>query len=285
MTSIDTNWKIKKVYSDPARYKDSVRFGMVTSKRIAEVANRALEESWKEDLERHKANTPILDGNRIKQKKIVDLMADIGMPKNYRKPKKSRSIYTKYETVEAGYISDMKREFPISDGFELAECRYNELKNTFDAYAAQAEVDAEQDAKLREQVQKNELDRQFKEQQKAQLIVRYGLDETRLWDWDDILNELRTKDQRLDLAVAMLLTRGDWSQGYYRVSDAMKRFTIRDDTDKEIITDIVSCFDGDDCDGRVFRDTTWNYDRLFSEAADKQLSEDIQLAISNGDGE
>jgi hypothetical protein len=95
---------------------------------------------------------------------------------------------------------------------------------------------------------------------------------------DDVLEALRGKDQRLDLAVAMMQTRGNWSYGFYRVSDALGRFKIDSDTDKDIANEIVGCMNDDD--GRVFRDCAWSYDRLFAEAEDKQLSVDIQMAAS-----
>jgi hypothetical protein len=76
----------------------------------------------------------------------------------------------------------------------------------------------------------------------------------------------------------MMQTRGNWSYGFYRVSDALGRFKIDSDTDKDIANEIVGCMNDDD--GRVFRDCAWSYDRLFAEAEDKQLSVDIQMAAS-----
>lgn len=54
---------------------------------------------------------------------------------------------------------------------------------------------------------------------------------------------------------------------------------------KDIATDVLSCLE-DFCDGRVFRDTTWCYSRLFESAADQQLSADVQQALRRaGDDE
>ena len=102
--------------------------------------------------------------------------------------------------------------------------------------------------------------------------------------WDDVLEHLRKKDQRLDLAVAMEQTRGDWSDGPYRVRNALDRFQIHIDEDKAIATDVASCL-YDFEDGRVFRDTTWSYSALYESVADKQLVSDCQTAMNHSRSE
>ena len=78
----------------------------------------------------------------------------------------------------------------------------------------------------------------------------------------------------------MSQTRGDWSEGYYRVSHALDRFKVETEEDGDIYRDVCSCF-SDDIDGRVFRDTTWNYSHIFESVKDMQLSEDAQKALGH----
>lgn len=85
---------------------------------------------------------------------------------------------------------------------------------------------------------------------------------------DDAQEAILKRCKYLNLAVAGERTRGDWSEGCYRVENALGRFSIESVTDKVIAEDWAAiCEDFED--GRSFRDTTWNYDRIFSELANK----------------
>ena len=77
-----------------------------------------------------------------------------------------------------------------------------------------------------------------------------------------------------------MAARGDGSEGPYGVRDAIGRFTRVTDEDKEIANDVISCMH-DFCDGRVFRDTTWNYDRIMASVADQQLATDALTAYQH----
>ncbi|MNV78716.1 hypothetical protein D3C71_1722230 [compost metagenome] len=116
----------------------------------------------------------------------------------------------------------------------------------------------------------------------AAVLLRYELPLES--SWSDVLDSLCEKDQRLDLAVAMQRTRGDWSEGPYRVKNALDRFQIETTEDKDIANDVLSCLD-DFEDGRVFRDTNWNYGRLFASVKDETLSADVQKALQHSGDE
>ena len=170
----------------------------------------------------------------------------------------------------------MQRHVPIDDGFAYATTTYQSLKARCDKYAQQAEQEAEQQARAAAEAEERRKEERRANLELAEIILRYGLD--RDAEWSDVLDALRKRDQRLDLAVAMQQTRCDWSEGAYRVSSAFHRFTIKDDEDKEIANCIASVL-ADFEDGREFRDCSWSYDRLFSSATDQQLSADIQKAM------
>ena len=130
----------------------------------------------------------------------------------------------------------------------------------------------EEEARLREAQAEQKKRQRAADVELAKLIVRYGAPEES--DWEDVLESLRAKSKFLDLAIAGMETRGDWSDGFHRVAGALRRFRVEDERDKEIVADLVDCMGHDD--GRVFRDTAWNYDRLFGLVEDQQLVADAK---------
>lgn len=271
---------VGKCMSSPQSYAsrfDSWR--APTAKQIAMKALQELETARSNDVEAHERNLPKIEVNKAIREKIIAVMKESGIPDSYsERDLKSRARFPKNIRKDAGYLGDLQRHIKISDGFDLATPTYNTLKARYDQYAQEAEQEDAKRKAAEEREAASKLEERRKNIKLAEIILRYGLLETA--EWDDILGVLREKDQRLDLAVAMSQTRGDWSEGYYRVSDAISRFTVKTPQDAEIQTDILACFN-DDIDGRIFRDTTWNYSRLFAEVEDQQLSKDVQTALEN----
>ncbi len=273
---------VRKCMADPRSYKSQMprgyTFSEPSNKRIAVFALQQLEAAWEKDKATHEKNLPALEANKVIRDRIQALMDEVEMPKTRRVRDGNRMRYgvPKMKTVDSGYLDDFKAHLPTSDNFMLIEHSYNELKAKYDKFAEEAEKEAEVAAQAAEREAEREKAERRANIELAKIILRYDLPEDSTWN--DCLDLLRKKDQRLDLAVAMSQTRGDWSDGFWRVSDALSRFKIENDEDKDIANDIVSCMSDDD--GRVFRDTSWNYSRLFETASDSQLSQDIQLAMS-----
>lgn len=261
---VATAWHVGKCMLSPASYHDQAnRFGRGSKKRTAEFALARLAEARAKDEAQAAENLIAMAHNLGIKTRVEALMAEIGMPTKVTEiDHKSRSRFVKRITRDAGWVEDLRRECRVADGFDAATRSYQQLKERYDAFAAE-----EAERRRQEKLANVEL---------AEIILRYGLD--REAEWSDVLDALRKKDQRLDLAVAMSLTRGDWSDGAYRVSDAFGRFTIHNDEDKAIANCIASIL-ADFEDGREFRDCDWSYGRLFGEAADQQLSTDIQKAM------
>lgn len=268
--------------SNPAGYasymKSSWSYLTPSAKSVAQYALKALEAARQKDVEAHERNKPKLEANKATRDTLLAAIKQAGIPDSYWEyPTNSRARYPKKVRHEAGYLGDIRRNLPITDGFESSTSTYNSLKARYDAYAQQAEDEEQRTVEAAERERQAELERRRADIRMAKIILRYDLPEDSTWS--QVLSLLRKKDQRLDLAVAMRQTRGDWSEGYYRVSDALDRFVVHTTEDAAIQTDILACFN-DDIDGRVFRDTEWNYDRLFQSAADPQLAEDILTALS-----
>lgn len=271
---------VGKCMSSPQSYASGMsQWRTPTAKQIATKALTELEQARAKDIAAHERNMPKIEANQAQRDRIVALMKEIGIPDSYSEvDHKSRARFPKRIRHDAGYIGDMNRNLRVNDGFASATASYNTMKARYDEYAAKAE---EEDARAKAEAERQAaaaLEKRRQDLKLVEIILRYGLPETS--EWADVLSALREKDQRMDLAAAMYQTRGDWSEGYYRVSDALQRFVVSTPQDAEIQTDILSCFN-DDIDGRVFRDTFWSYGKLFAEAQDQQLATDVQTALAN----
>lgn len=269
---------IGKCMSSPSGYASGLSsYRTPSAKTIAAHALQQLEVARLKDLATHQANLPAIEINKAVAAHIEALMTEVGMPKSYReRDMKSRARNPVYSTRAAGWIGDIQRNCRTDDSFDAATHAYERLLTEYKAYAQRAEKEAgELEAKhQREQAQL--LEKRKADMELAAVLLRYELPIES--DWGVVLDVLRGKDQRLDLAVAMEQTRGDWSEGPYRVRNALDRFTIETTEDKDIANDVLSCLEDFD-DGRVFRDTTWSYGVLFASVKDAQLLADVKTAM------
>lgn len=249
-----------------------------SAKQVADRAMSELEKARAADIKTHEENAPAIDNNLAVVARVTVLMTEIGMPKTWsERDTKSRSRYPKSITRGAGWIDDLQRHCKVTDGFDHATLTYERLKREYLAYAEQAEKEAAEANRKAEQARTAEIEKRKADMELASMLIKYSLSIESTWD--DVLEHLRGKDQRLDLAVAMEQTRGDWSDGPYRVRDALGRFTINTDEDKEIAADVAECL-YDFSDGRVFRDTAWSYSAIYASITDQQLVSDCNTAMA-----
>ncbi|MFX6246442.1 hypothetical protein ABTF77_21310, partial [Acinetobacter baumannii] len=78
----------------------------------------------------------------------------------------------------------------------------------YEEYADKAAREAEAEAGRAQREQEEALAKRKADMELAAILLRYELPLES--DWSYVLEHLRTKDQRLDLAIAMRDTRGDW---------------------------------------------------------------------------
>ncbi|PPU60001.1 hypothetical protein AB8813_08880 [Xanthomonas arboricola pv. corylina] len=265
--------------SSPQSYVSGYDYGKPKATAVAARALQALAKAFEADKATHEANLPAIENNKAIAERVNALMQEIGMPPTFtQRDPHSRARIPKSVRHDAGYLTDLRREVQTNDNWEHAEATHQRLLRDYTAYEARA---AEEDAKARalvEREREREIEQRKADIKLAAILLRYDLSLES--SWDDVLEALSGKHQRLDLAVAMRLTRGDWSEGPYRVRDALDRFKIATDEDKAIANDIIDCL-RDFEDGRVFRDTAWSYDVLFASVGDRQLVADVQLAMEN----
>lgn len=220
--------------------------------------------------ETHKTNLAAIENNKLVKEKVAFVMGQIGMPTTYSKTyyKTNRSRTPTTETVRAGWFDDLQR-IAVSDGYEI---KISAAKQAFESLKKKAAQEIEE---LRKQEQVKEKEEKAKKEvlAKARLQVKYGLTEDS--DWDEVLEALDKKDKYFMLARAMNDVRNDWNDGFGRVEWALSKFVVETEEDKEIEADIQSCLDSEEDDGRIFRDTTYNYSVLYAKV-DEDLMKDYE---------
>lgn len=270
---------VGKCMASPSSYASDLRGNYRTPSDldVAKHAMRKLEEARAKDVEVHAANADALASNAILAEWIRKVMDQIKMPKEHRyRDMKSRAMYPKMISQEAGWISDIRRWVVTTDAFDAATHSYNRLKADYDRFMVEAEKKAVLEAGKADREKAEKIKKREQDMKLATIINRYGLDI--LSEWDDVLEKLSSKDRLLNLAIAMEDTRGDWSEGCYRVRDAL--FVPSTPQEEEVIRDVAPCCE-DFEDGRVFRDTRWSYDAIYAIIADQQLMADAREARSH----
>lgn len=217
-------------------------------------------EKLKQDIEQvHKENLPALAVNEIIREKMTLVMqqAGIGTTFSVREvPKGKRTM--QWVTKPAGWVTDLNREVPTSDGFDSAiysmKNRAESIEQTYKKMAAKlAEEEKKAAAEVKAQTKMLEL---------AKLQVKYDLPATT--DADGILEHLRGLDKYFNLAYAMEATRNDWNDGFYKVENALASFVVEKDLDKEIEKELQELLNSEEQDGRIFRDCQYNYGYLYT---------------------
>lgn len=266
-----------KLYSSPSEFRH--RMNSYREPSMLMIADRALSEletARKLDVETHEKNLLALENNRLVVEHLTAVNAALGMPDGWsaRDPN-SRARIPKNIRHMAGWKQDIAQHVRTSDGFDSATQTHASLLAKYTEYRASAVRDDEQKKNLAARAEAEKLEKRKADLEFVQICQRYELPLES--EWSDVLENLRKRDQRLDLAIAMQDVRGDWNEGCGAVEYALSRFTIRNDEDKDIANDVLGCTH-DFEDGRVFRDTSWNYDRLFASVQDKRLLADTLLA-------
>jgi len=279
ITPVELCGAVGKCMASPQSYASQMSYGSTDPVRVAALALQRLEAARAEDIKTHERNLPAIEANKAVREHVEAVMSAIGMPKRWtERDTKSRSRYPKTISHDAGYLTDLQREVRINDSFEYATLTYERLLRDYQAYAERAAVEAEQKRTAADRVRAAELEKRKADMALAAVLLRYGLPIESTWR--DVLEALENKHPRLPLAIAMQRTRMDWSEGPYRVRDALSGFQIETTEDKDIANDVLSGLE-DFCDGRVFRDCTWSYDALFASIPDQQLVADVRQALSH----
>jgi hypothetical protein len=220
----------------------------------------------------HDSNVEKIKVNKEIKNKITDIMDAIGIPNSYRHGyfKTTRSRNKTWETKKAGYIEDLDKHVKT----------YNQKVPEFKEIIKEIEVQREKCLReIREVESKKE-----KEKREAQKIQEIALlrakytPKNAMADLWEIREALLAKCKYLRLAYWLEKNRGDWNDGYSYAETGLNSFKVENDTDKKIYANISECIESgiDGVDGRVFRDTEWNYTRIRSLCENDDLISDVE---------
>lgn len=244
--------------------------------RVARHALEQLEAARAKDVAAHEANLPAIESNVALRAEVEAFMVGAGFPRKVsRRDANSRARFPKTITEDAGWLQDLQREVRVDDSFLAASSTYERMKARYQEFADSAALEAQRLARAAADEQDRARRERLANVELAEIILRYEL--PRDSDWADVLEALRPRHQRIDLGLAMLETRSDWSEGAYRVRDALGSFSIQTDEDKDIVVSVTGGLE-DFSDGRVFRDMEWNYDRILTSVPDQRLVSDVLSA-------
>lgn len=215
-----------------------------------------LEKVIAEDRERAARNKPKIAANNALLDRLVKTITATGIKSESWHYKSTRSM--KRETITADWLVLLRNAMPKLPGsldrMEELHKRNIERREEYAKHQEAAQREAQR------QVAENEAARK-KLARVIAAAAALGLPVTS--EEYDVRSEIRRRDKYIDLAVAGAETRCDWSDGCYRVTDALAIFTAETDDDKAIARswqDICNDFD----DGRSFRDAKWSYDRVMA---------------------
>lgn len=267
---------VSKCMSSPESYRKDGFYGRTDDLTTAQIALKKLDEALAMDVAIHEKNLPAIEANKALEQRFRDVVNEIGLPDSYsERDSKSRARYPPLIKHNAGWVQDIHRFIKTDDGFTRQQQVYVDLKARYEKFHEEAKKKADFEAGAKEREQQALKKKREDDMKLAAIIGRYSLDI--LVDWDDVLDELRKKDRLLNLAIAMQQTRGDWSEGCYRVRDAL--FVPSNEQEEAVIKDVASlCEDFED--GRCFRDCTWSYDAIYAIIPDRQLVADAMEAYS-----
>jgi len=214
-----------------------------------------IEREYAEDVETGKKNDEINAANQALVTSLRKVIVEAGFPESHVEYKRNKP-----NRIPSGWSVGIRAATgPTSLVVESRMKESRGYREKFLAEKAKAEAEAER-------VKQEEADRRAADIEFVDLCRSVGLDPLAT-DVGDLEDAIRSKCKYLDLAVAGMETRGDWSDGCWRVERVLGEFKVVTPEDKAIHEDWWSeC--NDFHDGRQFRDCTWNYDRIMSELAD-----------------
>lgn len=185
--------------------------------------------------------------------------------------KTSRSRNQTKETTAAKWPSEVRDALPMN-------CGYEDILKKIDTRREQIKAFGEKwikDNKERLRKEAEEKEAKEKEQRRlkvmAGLCVKYNLPLE--YEVDDILQVIIDQDKYLYLAHFMYLNRCDWNDGYDYAEVGINSFDVVTKEDSDIEDCILNIINGDDIDGRYFRDCKYNYGYLYSKVEESLLTD------------
>lgn len=235
---------------------------------------------WKSDNhETYLKNQKIVEHNKLQFERVKLIMETLGVKTSftcsYFKTSRSRKLTT--ERSVAKWPEEVRDAIPMSCGWEEQLRKFDEKRKQIESFGLH-HIKENEERLRKEAVEKAQTE---KEQRKiktlAMLATKYEEDLDA--SVDDLLSQIISECKYLYLAHYLELNRGDWTDGYDYAEIGLSGFNVESEQDQEIYDDIYECIESGndgDIDGRIFRDTKWNYSVLYG-MVDEKLMEDYNL--------
>lgn len=233
---------------------------------------------WVEDnKETFEYNKTVAEHNQLQYERISTIMETIGVPKvfsrSFYKTSRSRKLTT--ERTSAQWPSEIRAALPSNCGYEHMLKQIQDKRDTIERFGEKWIKDNI------ERLRKEAEEERAKEKEQRKLKVLAGLCVKYCLDLEaepcDILDSILDQDKYLHLAHYLLMNRNDWNDGYSYAETGLNGFTVESDKDQDIEDAVLGIIQGDDIDGRYFRDNpVCSYDVLFG-MSDEKVLEDYNL--------
>jgi hypothetical protein len=274
--SESSRWSAK--YGFRIDYGDEYKFFVAETENQIQEAKEKLkaivEQVAKSDEEIHLSNMKKINENIKTKETVFGILEKIGVSSYYYGYKTSRS--RNQTKMYYHWSSEISKQIPTSyDQNKLENAKNKSFKFIDDECRKLLDKIRIEKAK-KEQEEKTRRDNEIQ----VKLLVKYGLEIMN--DWDDLLEVVLQKDKYLKLAYSMEATRNDWSDGFYKVENAISNFNVETDEDSWIYEDIQKLVYGEERDGRIFRDCKYNYSVLY-EKVESDLLKDFHLIYEKTD--
>ena len=230
-----------------------------TSYSTPEAAQKAFDKMHAECKRVAEKNKPIIEHNQKVFNAAVQFLQSLGLQKTEHYYKTSRS--KTQSDREAPWLSSLKAHMALSDArWKSIQGSYCSLKDEVSRWAKKLHED---NVKQKREEEKNK-DVMARQRALGVLAVKYDCES--FASEHDIMDHILGGNKYLRLAHYLQLNRGDWSDGHSYAETGLQGFEATTSVDHEIVDEISGFIADWDGDGRVFRDCTWNYGKLFEMA-------------------
>jgi len=222
-----------------------------------------IEAIYKKAKSIYKQNLETIEKNKKIEQAIFAIMKKFNIPeKNYtyksRRSKKQEWSLCEWTKEVRNFIPTIQQDPKI-----IFEQKMKEIEKW------EKEIITEKGEKEREeQIKENE---KKKQNIIAYIALKYNCKPDA--NAEEVFQTILKKDKYIALALGLERNHGDWSDNYSYAKDALVEFSVENKDDTAIVKDISLCIQEWDGDGRIFRDTLWNYDRIYTLANEEVLQD------------
>lgn len=222
-------------------------------------------------------NNIIINNNKEKHDKIMTFFKRIKLPEKTKVVHSTRARYPKTTWEEASWIKEIRAAYPVYDNWNTILTSYNEKIKFLTKY----EHDKNAYLVQQENIKTKENNKNKHIAILAGINIKYQLSiPPECLNAQEVLHKIILLNKYLYLGHYLNKNRNDWNDGHRSADVGLRyfNFQLMIGDDSLISEDIQDCINNWDGDGRVFRDTKYNYSVLFS-MVEKELINDYNVLM------